>query len=315
MRGSIQTLLTCNTLPSSLFSRHFGIGFFACLALESLSKEFCSGSVPVDQLVAVEIVFGNVGALPSLLEVMGIERVEAVFLAVVPQDILRQGLDVQIGMVMLEPEIIAEDDHFDQGRVRIEFESDGFAHGFEPLEQSDALPDFFPEGGKAVPGMVHGFDARAGVWTVGIHQEDVRAKALIEDGRQVADLIDEGAVAARSDRHDRAAGALFFFELFDAPLRGLRAPGEKGDETGAGGCGGEGPVALAAMDVAEAGNQHHGDDDFDGDERELVVLHAGPERQELLGARREEKRDYRAQGDDDAVIEASRGGAEKGMNG
>jgi hypothetical protein len=132
-------------------------------------------------------------------------------------------------------------------------------------------------------GMVHGLDARAGVLAVGIHQENVRAQALIENRRQVADLIDERAVAAGPDRHDGPAGSLFFFEPFDAPLRGLRAPGEKGDEAGAGCRGGEGPVAQASMDVAEDGDQQHGDDYLDGDERELVLLHVRPEGQELLG--------------------------------
>jgi hypothetical protein len=45
----------------SLLSPHFGVGsgFFTCIAFEPFSKEFASGPVPVDQLVAVEIVFGN----------------------------------------------------------------------------------------------------------------------------------------------------------------------------------------------------------------------------------------------------------------
>lgn len=56
-----------------LFLRHFGVGsgFFTCIGFESLTKEFASGSVPVDQLVAVEIIFGNVGALPPPLEGAG----------------------------------------------------------------------------------------------------------------------------------------------------------------------------------------------------------------------------------------------------
>jgi hypothetical protein len=69
------------------------------------------------------------------------------------------------------------------------------------------------------------------------------------------------------------------------------------------------------MDRPDAGDEEHSDDHFDGDERELVVLHTGPKCQELVGARREEERNHGTQGDDDAVIEASRGGAEKGVNG
>ena len=100
-------------------------------------------------------------------------------------------------------------------------------HGSEPLEQGNALPDFFPEGGQCVLGVANGLDARARVLAVGSHQKDFCAQALVEDRRQITDLIDKGAVAARSHDHDGAARPLFFFELFDASLCVPRAPGEK----------------------------------------------------------------------------------------
>lgn len=59
------------------------------------------------------------------------------------------------------------------------------------------------------------------------------------------------------------------------------------------------------MDVAEPYDEQDGDSDFHGNEREFVMLDPGPERQELPGARREQKRYARAQGDDDDVIETS----------
>src|SRR6187551_1054448 len=73
-----------------------GIGFFRRLHFKPRSSHFTASPIAIDQFIGVEIVLRNLDAFPSLLEVMGIERVESVILAVVTEDVLRHGADVEV---------------------------------------------------------------------------------------------------------------------------------------------------------------------------------------------------------------------------
>ncbi len=61
----------------------------------------------VHQLVGIEIIFRYLGTFPSLHELLVIQGVQAVALQVVLENIFGHLLDIQISMVVLQPEIVS----------------------------------------------------------------------------------------------------------------------------------------------------------------------------------------------------------------
>ena len=107
-----------------------------------------------------------------------------------------------------------------------------------------------------------GLNPGRGVVAIGIHKENLGAQTFIECGGQIADLVDERAVAAGSDHHDRPAGSVLFFELPDALLCAVRTAGEVGDESGPGRHGGHRVIPDAPAEIIQAENQHDRDGQF-----------------------------------------------------
>ena len=242
-----------------------GVGFFHGPDLKLFSSHLASSSVAIDQLIGVEIILGNPDALPSLIEVMGIQCIESVILAVVPQYVLWHGADVEVRMIMLKPEIVAQDEHFHQRGVGIKFQFDGLSHRPKPFQQSNTLPHFFSKPRQCVFGVADRFDALGRLMAVGVDQKDFCAEAFIENGGQIANLVDEAAVTTGTDNHDGAAGALLFLDLFNVPLGPSCWSWEKRDEPCAGSCGRKNTVAPAATDIIDGGDQQDGDDHLDHD--------------------------------------------------
>lgn len=149
--------------------------------LKPFPPHFISGRVAIDQFIVIEIVLGYLHVLPSLCEVMRVQRIEAVVLAIVTKDILWHGTNVQVSMVMLKPQVITQDEHLDQRRVCIQLQFDGFAHSPEALKEGNALSHFFPKGVHGVFRVTNRFDARSRGGGIGINKKDFCTEAGVEN--------------------------------------------------------------------------------------------------------------------------------------
>src|SRR5262245_18509358 len=81
------------------------------LQFERISAKFGSIPGPIDEVIGLQIIFRYGVVLPSLGEVLIEQGVEAVVVKVVLEHILRHPLEVEPRVVMLKPQIVAENDH------------------------------------------------------------------------------------------------------------------------------------------------------------------------------------------------------------
>ena len=66
----------------------------------------------IHKFVGLEIVFRDLRTVPPLGEIVIEERIEAVVVVVLSKHIFRHRVDVQPGVIMLQPDGIPQDDQF-----------------------------------------------------------------------------------------------------------------------------------------------------------------------------------------------------------
>ena len=92
---------------------------------------------PVHKFVGLKIVFRDFRAVPSLGEIVIEERIQAIVIVVLAKHIFRHRVDVQTGVIMLQPDGIPQYGQFHMRRVRVEFELNRLLPCFEPFTQLD----------------------------------------------------------------------------------------------------------------------------------------------------------------------------------
>src|SRR5262245_27954099 len=117
-----------------------GVGL--TIPVERLSPFFNPLRTLVDEFVCLQVILWNLLTFPPLHEILVKQGVETMVLLRVPEDILRHRLDILSGMIMLNPNVIAQNHQFDMRIVRVELELDIFLcelQGFEELHRAPEL--------------------------------------------------------------------------------------------------------------------------------------------------------------------------------
>src|SRR2546425_4901043 len=94
--------------------------------VELFPADLVPGGIPVHELAGEQVVFRDRGIVPPHDEIMVEGREQARRALPVLEHILRHDLNIQAGMVVLHPAVVAEDRQLPEGRIRIELEADTF---------------------------------------------------------------------------------------------------------------------------------------------------------------------------------------------
>lgn len=175
-------------------------------------------------------------------------------LAIMTKNIFWHATNIQVGMVMLKPQIITQDEHLDQRWVCVKLQLDGFAHSPKPFKQGNALVHFFAKSIDGILGMAYCLNACCGGRAIRIYKQDFRTEAGVEHRWQVTDLVDETAVTARTDDHYGAACVLFL-EPGYVPVTARFMPRQKGDKACPVSDFCESTVTQAPPDIAKTADQ------------------------------------------------------------
>ena len=87
-----------------------------CLLILSLIKSFpsdlISGTVPVKELIGLQLIFGHIGIIPPRHEILVKGNIKATEILVVFKDIFGHPLDILACMVMLDPDVVIQNGQF-----------------------------------------------------------------------------------------------------------------------------------------------------------------------------------------------------------
>src|SRR5437870_6956777 len=149
---------------------------------------------PVDKFVGLEIIFRYFGAFPLLHETLIEHGVETVVVGAVLQEIFWHGLDIQRGMIMLHPNVIAQDRQFDVRDVGIQLEFDVLMRPLEAFQKIYALPDLLCNAIGLRRGILNGTGAYSRRFTRRVHEHDLCFLAILEHGMQISHGIYKSSV-------------------------------------------------------------------------------------------------------------------------
>lgn len=92
--------------------------------VERLSSDLGGIILPIHQFVTIKVIFRKFCTGPALEKILIPERVQPMLLTIMLKDILRPRPHLQIGVIALQPHVLAENRQPDQGRIRIQFQFD-----------------------------------------------------------------------------------------------------------------------------------------------------------------------------------------------
>src|SRR2546426_1442785 len=130
-----------------------------CAETNLLPSLLASILAPVHKFFGLQIIFRYFGAFPFLHEILIEHGVETVVILAVLQEIFGHGLDIQRFMIMLHPNVIAQDGQFDVRDVGIQLEFDVLMSPLEAFQNIYALPDLLGYAFLSRRGMLYGTGA------------------------------------------------------------------------------------------------------------------------------------------------------------
>jgi len=77
--------------------------------VEFLPSQFIAGGIPIDKFVRVQVVFRQVGMVPSHQEIFVKRDIKTPRILIVLKHEFWHHLHIQTGMIMLNPEIVTQD--------------------------------------------------------------------------------------------------------------------------------------------------------------------------------------------------------------
>ena len=116
-----------------------------CDKPKPLPARLASILAPVNEFVAAQVIFGDLRIFPPSHKIIIEKRVKTVVILRVLEDIFRHRLDVQVGMVVLHPDVITQNSQFNLREIRKEFELDVLVCSMQLLEILDALFDLLSQ--------------------------------------------------------------------------------------------------------------------------------------------------------------------------
>src|SRR5438132_7258665 len=106
-----------------------------CAETKLLPSLLTSIMAPVHKFVGLQIIFRYFGAFPLLHETLIEDGVETVVVGAVLQEIFWHGLNIQSFMIMLHPNVIAQDGQFGVRDVGIQLEFDVLMRPLEAFQK------------------------------------------------------------------------------------------------------------------------------------------------------------------------------------
>ncbi len=112
-------------------------------SIDLLPSHLISSGIPVNEFVRLQVIFRNRRVVPLSQKILVKREVKTADIRVVFEHVFRHSLNIQTGLIVLEPDEIAQDRHFQEGRFGVELEFNILLGTLENLEKLDALSDLF----------------------------------------------------------------------------------------------------------------------------------------------------------------------------
>lgn len=110
-----------------------------------LPPQLVASGISVNELVGLQVIFRNRRVVPLAQEILVKREVETADIWVVFKNVSRHSLNIQPGLIVLQPDVVAQDCHLQERGVGVELEFDILLGSLKDLEKINALSDLFSE--------------------------------------------------------------------------------------------------------------------------------------------------------------------------
>ena len=102
-----------------------------------------SSHISVNEFIRFQVIFRNMRVIPPSQEILVKGEVKTTDIWVVLKHVSWHPLNIQTGLVVLQPDEVAKDRHLQKGRIEVELESDISLGTLKKLQEINALSDLF----------------------------------------------------------------------------------------------------------------------------------------------------------------------------